>query len=266
MKTKLRTVIKLLLALVLLAGLAGVIWQKLDYQKGKTDYFDAERLAGLPQQQVTPAPAPAEEEPQRDTDPYAQVLAETDLAALREVNDDVTGWLYIPNTEISYPIVQGDDNDYYLDHTWKKEKNSVGSIFLEYRTSSDLSDFNTILYGHRMRNGSMFGSLQNYNSSSYWEQAPSIYIKTENGIYRYNIFAAYEADVSQLLYIPGISERTEKQAVLEYALTHSAIETGIAPTTEDHILSLITCTGRGYSTRWVVQAVLRDDMPSSEAS
>ena len=90
------------------------------------DYSEAERLAGLPQQEDAPQPAG---EQQTYKDPYAADLAETDLAALREVNVDVIGWICIPNIELSYPLLQGDDNDYYWNHTWKKEQNSVGSIF-----------------------------------------------------------------------------------------------------------------------------------------
>ena len=123
---KLRTIVKVLQALVLVVGLVGVIRQQLDYQKGQMDYSEAERLAGLPQQEDAPQPAG---EQQTYKDPYAAALAETDLAALREVNVDVIGWICIPNIELSYPLLQGDDNDYYWNHTWKKEQNSVGSIF-----------------------------------------------------------------------------------------------------------------------------------------
>lgn len=264
LKNKWRIILTVLLALVFAVSVGTLIKQQVDYKRGEADYAEASHLATPPQPDEENQP---EEIPQEDistptaprkvyTDPYAAALAETDLDSLQAVNSDVVGWISIPNTELSYPLLQGEDNDYYLTHTWQNEENSVGAIALEHRVSPDLSDFNTIVYGHRMRNGSMFGSLRNYNDINYWKQAPSVYVLIDSGeVYHYDIFAAYQADISLPVYLPGISEQSDKEDILQYALTHSVIDTGIIPTAEDQILSLITCTGEGYSARWIVQAV-----------
>ena len=90
-----------------------------------------------------------------------------DLPALQQVNSDVIGWIAIPGTEISYPLVQGTDNDYYLTHTWNQNSSAVGAIFMDCRCSADFSGFNTIVYGHRMNNGSMFAALKHYQKAGF---------------------------------------------------------------------------------------------------
>lgn len=265
-------IVTLVFVLVFGVSLFMVVKQQFDYHKGDTTYSEAQEIAGLSSQTAeTGEEEENSEELWEETvdekegvvrkykDPYAAALAGTDLAALREVNEDVLGWITIPDTELSYPIVQAADNDYYLNRTWKEESSSVGSIFLECKVRPDFSDFNTIVYGHRMENGSMFGSLKYYKDIKYWEKHPSIYIVNDEGVHRYDIFAAYEAEVEALTFGLSISSRPQKQEFIELSMERTVIDTGIRPSTLDHILTLSTCTGRGYSTRWVVQAVLNDE-------
>lgn len=171
-------------------------------------------------------------------------LAEIDLQPLREVNPDTAGWIAIPGTEISYPLVQGSDNDYYLSHTWDRANSSCGAIFLDCAASRDLSDFHTLVYGHRMRNGTMFSALKGYRSADFWQEHPSVYVALDSGVYRYAVFSAREADAMGIVY--------------EKKLEGSVIDTGIAPEASDRVLTLSTCTGTGYVRRWVVHAVLAD--------
>ena len=188
-----------------------------------------------------------------------------DFTALREVNRDVQGWIMIPGTVISSPLLQGEDNQYYLKHTWKKWTSAVGAIFLEWQNSPDLSDFNTIIYGHRMNNGSMFASLKNYKKQSYWAAHPCVYITDDNGSHKYEIFAAYEVSTTGTTYQLGFSDDASKQAFIDYCLEQSVIDTGITPTVYDRVLTLSTCTGNGHATRWVVQAVLKGVAPPDTA-
>ena len=190
-------------------------------------------------------------------DPNLETLEAISLEALRERNPDVAGWIWIPDTKINYPLMQGTDNDYYLHHTWERQANSVGSIFLEHRNSPDLTDYNTIVYGHNMNNGSMFGGLRNFAVESYCQDHPWIYLLTDSGIFRYEVFAAYRADVDSATY--GLSFREEKTraAFLIHALESSQVDTGVAPELTDRILTLSTCSGAGYTNRWVVQARLK---------
>ena len=107
-----------------------------------------------------------------------------------------------------------------------------------------------------MRNGSMFGGLKRYRDPAYREAHPSIYILNDAGVLRYDIFAAYEAATDAETFTIGFSDGAAKQEFLKFALSQSVWDAGVEPSATDPILTLTTCTGRGYSTRWVVQAVL----------
>ena len=176
-----------------------------------------------------------------------------DLSPLREVNADVVCWIEIPGV-LSYPVLQGEDNAYYLSHAWDGEANAAGAVFLDYRASTNLADFHTLLYGHRMQDGSMFGSLKQYSDAGFWQLHPSIYLSDEEGTRQYAIFAAYEVGLTEIVYRQDLSKE-DRQELIQYGLNHSVIETGIVPTSTDTIITLSTCTGRGYDARWVVQAV-----------
>jgi len=195
-------------------------------------------------------------EPEPVYEPYAEALSAMNFTALREVNSDVLGWIVIPGTRISYPLLQGNDNSEYLNRTWNGRKSSVGSIFLDSAVSSDLTDHNSIVYGHSMINGSMFGSLKNYSQQSWFVANPYIYITDDSGTRVYAIFAAFEAEIRSDTYRLGFNSDEEKQSLINYALLKNVIDTGITPDVNDSILTLSTCTGIGYESRWVVQAIL----------
>ena len=184
-------------------------------------------------------------------------MEKINLAALQEVNPDVIGWIRIPDSKIDYPLVRGADNDYYLNNTWDKKKSSVGSIFMEYRNAPDLMDYNTILYGHNMNDGSMFANIKRYSSQWYWERHPYVYILTEQGVYRYEVFAAYETPVDSKTYGLSFRQTETKTALLEHIFEKSPDFYQIVPDPMDRILTLSTCSGMGYSNRWVIHARLK---------
>lgn len=245
-------VIAAVLVLMLLGSGGYLLWKHLDYQNGAEDYQAAVAAAGIPLW-IRP---PDQSGSSQRTDPYAAALAETDLVALREVNPDVVGWIMIPDTVLSYPVVQGADNRYYLDHTWTGERSGVGAIFMECTNASDLSDFNTILYGHRMNNESMFGVLKSYEDMNFWRKHPAVYLVSDSGVQTYDVFAAHEVGIKEIVYRLDIEESSLQQEFIDFCLEQSEIDTGIVPTIGDQILTLSTCTGRGHATRWVVQGVL----------
>ena len=269
-----RQIISIALAGIFIISLVGMGYKLFQYWQGDQVYGEAEDLANVPdltqisgelsepersENEQSGSSVSSEEIPEEAApvyvDPYADALQNMDFAALREVNDDVLGWIVIPNTRLSYPLLQGEDNDYYLDHTWRKYWNSVGAIFMEWQCSPDLSDFNTIIYGHRVNNRSMFGTLLKYDDLSYWEAHPRVYITDDSGSHVYDIFAAYEVELNTPTYWLFVNRKSDKQAFLDYCLEQSVIDTGIVPTTKDQIVTLSTCTGSGHNTRWVVQGV-----------
>lgn len=242
--------VRILLIAVMLTSAGIIVSKLLDYRKGAKDYGEAAEIAQGGQASA--------ELPPEETDAYAAMLAELDLAALREVNDEVVGWIAIPDTEVYYPILQTSDNDYYLKHTWKKEKSSVGAVFMEYRDLPDFSGFHSMLYGHQMRDGSMFGGLHKYADEEYLREHPAIYIVTDAGVQKYDIFAAYEVGVQEVVYQRNIEEKGLQQELIDFVTARAVGDAGAALDADSHILTLSTCTGRGYETRWVVQAALSE--------
>ena len=278
MKPNFRKALTALLAVVCALCLGRTALQLVQYRQGDETYAQAQELAGLPDlpaADVTDgsgeasgsAGADGEGEAPEEVpvwqDPYAQALKDMDFSALRQQNPDVLGWILIPGTRVSYPVVQGTDNSYYLDHTWRGGKNSVGAIFMDYRNSGDLSDFNTIIYGHRMNNRSMFGTLSQYKSRSYWQAHPYVYLTDDSGTHRYEIFAAGEVSVDSDVYRLGLRSSSGRQSFLDSCLSLSALNTGVTPHTYDKVLTLSTCTGNGHATRWVVQAVCPGQAPET---
>lgn len=274
MKAGIRQIVALLLAAVCLFSAGKLLTQWTAQAEGDDSYESAAIIAQSAT--VAPATVPTETEPVPETteapteppepvwipapveeDDTLSALASIDLNALREINPDVVGWIHIPNSQINYPLMQGEDNQFYLEHTWEGNENPYGSIFLEWRSSPDLTDFNTVLYGHNMANGSMFGGLSQYAYQWFWEWNRYIYIVTDEGVLRYEIFSSYLADIHSDTYRIRFSGAEEREAFIAAALENSQIATSLTPRPTDRIITLSTCTGMGYESRRVVHAYLK---------
>ena len=271
MKKTIKRIFMVMLFAVFALSCVMLLRQWLDNEGGETAYEDAMSIAmqqpGAEQldetQAVFPEPTAAPSEPISvwvsapvEDDPVMEEMARINIGALQEVNPDVLGWIRIPDTKIDYPLMQGEDNDFYLKHTWEKAPNSVGSIFMEHLNSPDLTDYNTIVYGHNMKNNSMFGDLENFAVQKYWQEHPYVYIAAAEGVYRYEIFVFFRAEVDSLTYSINPTRDDTKQKFLALSLENSWIDTGIQPAVTDRILTLSTCSGMNYSNRYVVQARL----------
>lgn len=127
----------------------------------------------------------------RELDSNQKVPIDVDWESLLAVNPDIVGWIFAEGVDISYPVLQGSDNEYYLKHTLEGDYNFAGSIFMDYQNEPDLSDCNTIIYGHNMKNGSMFGSLKKYSNEDAYAVDPYFWILTPDANYRYEIQSAY---------------------------------------------------------------------------
>ena len=185
-------------------------------------------------------------------------LIDVDFAKLKQTNSNTVGWIKVEGTNINYPFVQANDNNFYLTHSYDKSYNTAGWVFLDYRNNIKRADKNTIIYAHGRLDKTMFGSLRNYKDQTYWGYHPFVYIYDDNGGHRYEIFSAYEADVTSNTYLVGFKDETEKQDFLDECVKQSVIQTNVVPTLNDRILTLSTCTNTGgYATRWVVQARLK---------
>ena len=218
-----------------------------EYKKGTDEYNQIEEMA------VTERDADSAEV----AGPNAQLKPpiEVDFDKLKSVNEDVVGWIYVDALpDISYPIVKGKDNQTYLHQTYEKNYNFVGTIFVDYENSGDFSDCNTLVYGHNMKNGSMFGHLKKFREDDkLYKQDKYFWILTPERNYRYEIITAYTTGVNSDTYtlFKGPGEEFEKY--LETIKGYSEIQTDDTDLTiKDRIVTLSTCTGN-ESTRFVVQ-------------
>lgn len=258
---KLRKLVSIILAVVFVSGVGMMLWQILQYSAGQQSQDQAQQIAfaeTTPSAQIPEQTVPLSDgEEQLPMDEAARFLTQINIWGLRQINPDVLGWLYIPDTIISYPVMQTDSRDGYLHLSWDRKKSSSGSIFLEHKNSRDFSDFNTILYGHHMANRSMFGTLKYFKDGEYVRQHPCVYVCTAEKIFRYEIFSVYDAPIDSDTYRLYFADEGAKERALEHYTGSSLLELEKKPTVEDSILTLSTCTGTGvYTTRIVVQAVM----------
>ena len=131
--------------------------------------------------------------------------------ALQAVNPDVIGWIYSPNTTINYPVVQGDDNAYYLKHLADGTENRNGCPFLDVQNRPDFTDDNSIIYGHHMQNGTMFAGISWYEDQSYYDEHPVMYLMTPSATYRIELFSGYITTIRRHPGTHGLAEGRERQ-------------------------------------------------------
>ena len=196
----------------------------------------------------------AEEQETAQTAP--DELLSVDFDALQSVNPDIQAWLYMSGSSIHYPVLQAEDNSTYLYRLADGSSNAHGSLFIDCRNAGDFSDWNTLIYGHNMKDGSMFGGLKKYRKQTYYDAHPEMMLFTPEKTYRLEIFAAVTTDVSAAVYrVPAAKE--ERDELVQWAQQNSEIQCDVSVGAEDRIVTLSTCTG-GDDDRFVVLAVLRE--------
>lgn len=179
-----------------------------------------------------------------------------DYARYRELNQDVIGWISVPNTRIEYPIVHGTDNEYYLTRTVEGEESKAGSVFMDFRNVDMNDDKHVILYGHNMRNGSMFHDLQQYKREDFFQNNRDIKLYYGNTEMRFEIYAAYIVNIDNDFIKTSFS--TDKQ-FLQYMNNYRGLskwepKPSVELNKDDQILTLATCTYEYDNSRFVVQA------------
>lgn len=186
-----------------------------------------------------------------------------DIAALQRQNPDCIGWIRFEHLDISYPIMQGDDNDYYLHHTFNGSYLYAGSIFMDYQNKNDFSDMNTFIFGHNMKNDSMFGLLGNFKDQETFKENPYFWIYTPKAAYKYDIFSCFVADADEDTYTVYHGESDDYTSYIKKVKADSAYETGVDVDGRDHIVTLSTCTSEGYDYRYIVNGVLAETVPEN---
>ena len=186
-----------------------------------------------------------------------------DFVGMWEINEDVYAWITIPGTVIDYPILQhATDNTYYLNYNIDGSYGYPGCIYTENMNSRDFTDNNTVIYGHNMKNGTMFAGLHKFENAEFFDENTKVFIYTPEREYEYTIFAAYIYDDRHLLYSFDFANEDVYATYLEdiqnMRSMNALIREDITVTAEDKIITLVTCIGNQPSKRLLVQAVLED--------
>lgn len=181
---------------------------------------------------------------------------------LKKENEDIIGWLEISNSNISFPVVQGTDNQYYMTHTYKKENSKDGSIFLDKDYNWDLPSSNLLLYGHNNKNGNMFQGLLEYKEESYYKEHPTIKFTTVNEDSEYEILSVFlsrvyyknENDVFRYYYFINAENEEQYNYYIEESKKVSLYDTGKTAKYGDQLLTLSTCEYSKEDGRFVIVA------------
>ncbi|GAE34161.1 class B sortase [Halalkalibacter akibai] len=174
--------------------------------------------------------------------------------ALLKQNKDTIGWITIPNTKIDYPVVQTDNNDFYLDHDFHGRSSEAGTIFMDYRNAPELTQKNTILYGHHMRDGSMFKDLVNYQDNDFFQENQIITIQTLHEETKWEVFSAYVTDTSYYYIEPNFRSNRDYLQFLQEVGARSVIQKSLNWNEVEQILTLSTCSYEFNDARFVVHA------------
>jgi len=186
------------------------------------------------------------------------VLSAAPLQEIRELtnNPDIVAFIFIAGTNISNVVVQASDNEFYLNHDMFQRRNVNGAIFMDFRNTNDFSNPNTIIYGHNMRNGTMFHNLRYYLwDRNFFESHSQITIITDHQAFVYDIFSVFSTNVD-FDYIQVDFGPSEFDSLIQEIVRRRNFNTGVGVTSNDRILILSTCTNVDDDTRIVVAARL----------
>ena len=184
------------------------------------------------------------------------------IEKLQEQNSDIIGWIEVEGTNINYPVLQGEDNGYYMNHNYKKEENTYGSIFLDKDYDWSIPSSNLLLYGHNLQNGELFHDILNYKDKSYYEEHPVIRFTTEKEDSEFEIISAFysrvyyksETNVFRYYYFINADNEEEYNEFIENAKESSIYDTGKTAEYGDQLITLSTCSYHTEDGRFAVVA------------
>ena len=180
---------------------------------------------------------------------------QVDFDKLDNVNNNIQAWIYLNDSNINYPIVQGNDNNYYLSKTVDGDYNPNGTLFIDYRNNKDFSDPNTYIYGHNMKNDTMFGELEKYKKQEYYNNHKEMYILTRKNQYKLEVFAGYTTEDGSEIY--NFIGNDSNERLVELAMSKSDFSSDVKVDYNDKVVVLSTCSYDYENARYVLIGVLR---------
>ena len=260
---------KIIAILAGIAGLAAVLLIVVGVSKfifRQTDETQASQSSDAELQQTEPATVEKVTDASKDSETVTESAEPEeeipiDFEELWETNPDVYAWIVIPGTDINYPILQHPtDDSYYLNHNIDGSTGRPACIYTESLNSKDFTDNNTVIYGHNMRNGTMFAQLHKFEDKDFFDEHREIIIYLPDKVLHYKIFAVHNYDDRHLLYSFDFSDKAVYKDYLESIFSiddkNANIDTEMTVTENDKIITLATCVYKQPSLRFHVQAVL----------
>lgn len=257
-----RRILMAVLLVILIGSVGVVVHAKLSYRAGAQIYersveqFVTEKMPETAPEDITQTPAPGERETAQAPKELAPI--QVDFVALQAVNPEIVGWIYCEDTVINYPVLRGTDDSYYLKHAYDGTESSNGSIFVETENAPKFADVNTIIYGHNMKDRTMFGTLEDWMDQAYYEAHPVIWLLTPEQDYKILLFSGYTtyggSDSYQLFSEHG-------QALEEYlqgAVQKSDFVSPMELRKDGRYVLLSTCAYGFSNARYVLHGVLED--------
>lgn len=260
---------KIIAILAGIAGLAAVLLIVVGVSKfifRQTDETQASQSSDAELQQTEPATVEKVTDASQDSETVTESAEPEeeipiDFEELWETNPDVYAWIVIPGMDINYPILQHPtDDSYYLNHNIDGSTGRPACIYTESLNSKDFTDNNTVIYGHNMRNGTMFAQLHKFEDKDFFDEHREIIIYLPDKVLHYKIFAVHNYDDRHLLYSFDFSDKAVYKDYLESIFSiddmNANIDTEMTVTENDKIITLATCVYKQPSLRFHVQAVL----------
>ena len=238
-----------LLAAFVIAFIAGTIMTAkiILEQKTAADAYNAIRL------NIQETPAMRNEETEiAALEEIPQPVITMDFTPLKEINAEIVAWLSADGTNIDYPVLHTDNNSYYLNHLYTEEVNSSGSLFVDYRNTGLFTDRNTVIYGHNMKNNTMFNALESYKKQGFYDEHPTMQLYTPDGDYLIELICGTVEDGN---YEFVKLDFTDEDVFTEYVESHrsrSTFQSKVELQPGDRIISLCTCSYEWSNARYMV--------------
>ncbi len=248
MGKKIRTILMVVLLLIFLGSGATILLALREYQENDRLYAEGAMT-------YTRAQTAAAEEP---GEPGERMIAPivVDFDALAAANEDAVGWIYCEGTKIDYPVMQGEDNDFYLHHNYIGESSAAASIFVDANNRPGFTDANTIIYGHHMRDGSMFAGLDEWAAQEYYEDHPVMWLLTPEQDYRIDLFAGYTTSAYADTYLIFHENDDALSTYLADCIAQSDFSSGLQPDGSGRYVVLSTCAYVFDNARYVLHGEL----------
>lgn len=259
MKEKMRRALMIFLAAVIIFCGYNLVNIFLDYKKGEDFYESAreefyaeaepEEMAESGEKYITASTGEGE------SIPLEKLI---DFEKLKETNEDIEGWIRIEDTNIDYPVLKSKkSNNDYIYTAYDGSYSGFGSVFVDYRNSSDFADSNTIFYAHNMRDGSMFNNIVKYKNSDFANEHKTIRLLTKDGEQRYEVYSAYKTLANSQSYTYSFESERDFESFIDMTNKNSIIDMENAAGYNDKIITLSTCTDTGRTAnRFVLHAKL----------